>query len=61
MFHVSCHSGVHLAENTKVKVRSSNRDTDFFDFVSGVLQKNISAPYPARLRTSNVDGSNKIK
>ena len=34
-----------LYRNTKVKVCSPNRDTDFFDIVGGVLQGNIFAPY----------------
>ena len=29
----------------KVKVRSSDRDTDFFDIVTGVLQGDTLAPY----------------
>ena len=31
--------------NTKVKVHSPDRDTDFFDIVAGILQGNILAPY----------------
>ena len=34
-----------LYENTKVKVRSSNGDTDYFDIVTGVLQGDTWAPY----------------
>ena len=30
---------------TKVKVRSSNRDTNYFDIVAGVLQGDTLAPY----------------
>ena len=32
-------------KNTNVKVRSPNGDTDYFDFVSGVLQGDTLAPY----------------
>ena len=31
--------------NSKVKVRSPDRDTDFFDLVAGMLQGDILAPY----------------
>ena len=34
-----------LYRNTKVKVRSSNGDTDYFDIVAGVLQGDTWAPY----------------
>ena len=34
-----------LYKNTKVKVRSPDRDTDYFDFVAGVLQGDPLAPY----------------
>ena len=34
-----------LYRNTKVKVRSPNGDTDYFDFVAGVLQGDTLAPY----------------
>ena len=34
-----------LYRNTKVKVRSSDGDTDYFDIVSGILQGNTLAPY----------------
>ena len=34
-----------LYKNTKVKVRSPDGDTDYFDIVAGVLQGNILAPY----------------
>ena len=34
-----------LHKNTKVKVRSPDGDTDFFDIVVGVLQRNTLAPY----------------
>ena len=34
-----------LYRNTKVKVRSSDGDTDYFDIVAGVLQGNTLAPY----------------
>ena len=34
-----------LYRNTKVKVRSSDGDTDYFDIVAGVLQGDSLAPY----------------
>ena len=34
-----------VAQNTKVKVRSPDRDTDYFDIVVVVLQGNTLAPY----------------
>ena len=34
-----------LYRNTKVKVRSSDGDTEYFDIVTGVLQGNMLAPY----------------
>ena len=34
-----------LYRNTKVKVRSSDGDTDYFDMVAGVLQGDTLAPY----------------
>ena len=34
-----------LYRNTKVKVRSPGRDTDYFDIVAGVLQGDTLAPY----------------
>ena len=34
-----------LFSNTKVKVRSLDGDTDFFDIVAGVLQGDTLAPY----------------
>ena len=34
-----------LYRNTKVKVRSPDGDTDYFDIVVGVLQEDILAPY----------------
>ena len=34
-----------LYRNTKVKVRSSDGDTYYFDIVAGVLQENTLAPY----------------
>ena len=43
-----------LYKNTKVKVRSPDGDTDYFDIVAGVLQGDTLAPYPFRLRASNV-------
>ena len=34
-----------LYKNTKVKVRSQSGDTNFFDTVAGVLQRDTLAPY----------------
>ena len=34
-----------LYKNMKVKVRSQDGDTDFFDIVAGVLQGDTLAPY----------------
>ena len=34
-----------LYKNTKVKVRSLDRDTEYFDIVAGVLQGDTLAPY----------------
>ena len=34
-----------LCRNTKVKVRSPDGDTDYFDIVAGVLQGDTLAPY----------------
>ena len=34
-----------LYRNTKLKVRSPDGDTDFFDIVAGVLQGDTLAPY----------------
>ena len=34
-----------LYKNTKVKVRSADGDTEYFDIVAGVLQENTLAPY----------------
>ena len=34
-----------LYRNTKVKVRSSDGDTEYFDIVTGVLQGDTLAPY----------------
>ena len=34
-----------LYKNTKVKVHSPDRDTDFFDIVAGLLQGHTLAPY----------------
>ena len=34
-----------LYRNTKVKVRSSDGDTEYFDIVAGVLQRDTLAPY----------------
>ena len=34
-----------LYSNTKVKVRSPDGDTDFFDIFAGLLQEYILAPY----------------
>ena len=32
-------------DNTKAKVRSPDGDTDYFDIVAGVLQRDTFAPY----------------
>ena len=45
-----------LSKNTKLKVSSSDGDTDFFDSVAGVLQAN-----QPRKHTSNIDRSNERK
>ena len=34
-----------LYKNTKVKVRSPDGDTEYFDIVAGVLQRDTRAPY----------------
>ena len=34
-----------LYKNTKVKVRSPDGDTDYFDIIAGVSQRDILAPY----------------
>ena len=34
-----------LYKNTKVKVHSPDGDTDYFDIVAGVLQRDTLAPY----------------
>ena len=34
-----------LCRNTKVKIRSPDGDTEYFDFVAGVLQGDMLAPY----------------
>ena len=34
-----------LYKNTKVKVRSPDGDTEYFDIVAGVLQRDMQAPY----------------
>ena len=49
--------------NTKVKVRSPDGDMDFFNIVPRVLKGNtlVSVYNLPRLRTSNVDRSNKRK
>ena len=36
-----------LIKNTKVMVHSTDHDTDFFDIVTGVLQRDTFAPYMA--------------
>ena len=35
-----------LYRNTEVKVRSPDRDTDYFHIVAGVLQRDTLAQYP---------------
>ena len=32
-------------KNTKIKIRSPNGETDYFNIVAGVLQKDTLAPY----------------
>ena len=34
-----------LYRNTKIKVRSPDGDTDYFDIVVGILQRDTIAPY----------------
>ena len=36
-----------LCRNTKMKVRSPEGDTEYFDIVAGVLQGDTLAPYPS--------------
>ena len=48
-----------LYKNIKAIVRSPDGDTDFFDIVAGILQGDTLAPYLTRLRTTNVNWSNK--
>ena len=43
-----------LDRNTKVKVRSPDGDTDYFDIVAGVLQGDTLAPYLFIIRLDNV-------
>ena len=43
-----------LNRNTKVKVRSSDGDRDFFDVVAGVLQRDTWAPYLFKICTDYV-------
>ena len=54
-----------LCENTKVKVCSSDRDTDFFDIVTDVLQRRQISTIPVhnlpRLCSSDVDTFNEQK
>ena len=35
-----------LYKNTKVRIRSPDGHTDFFDIITGVLQGDILVPYP---------------
>ena len=54
-----------LYKNTKVKIRSPDGDTDFFDIVAGVLQGGNISPIAVHnlpgLRTSNVNRFNERK
>ena len=54
-----------LYKNTKVMVRLTDRETDFFNIDAGVLQKDTLAPYfffpLPRWHTSNINKSNKRK
>ena len=53
-----------LSKTTKVKVRSLNGDTDFYEIVTVILQGDKLATYLnnlQRLRISKVDRSNKRK
>ena len=50
-----------LYKNTKEMVRLPDGDTNFFDIVTGILQRDTLASYLARLRVSNVHRSNKRK
>ena len=43
-----------LYRNTKVKVRSPDGDTEYFDIVAGVLQGDTLAPYPFIICLDNV-------
>ena len=43
-----------LFKNTKVKVRSSDEDTDYFDIVAGVRQGDTLAPYLVIICLKNV-------
>ena len=43
-----------LYRNTKVKVRSPDRDTDYFDIVAGILQRDTLAPYRFIICLDNV-------
>ena len=47
-----------LNKNKKVKVCLVDRDTDFFDIVADVLQRDALTPYPFVICTSNVDKAN---
>ena len=39
-----------LYKNAKVKIRSPDGDTDYFDIIAGVVQGVTLAPYLSRLR-----------
>ena len=45
-----------LYRNTKVKVRSPDGDTDYFDIVAGVLQGDTLAPYLFIISLDNLLG-----
>ena len=42
---ISSFTEINIFRNTKVKVRSPDGDTEYFDFVAGVLQGDTLAPY----------------
>ena len=50
-----------LYKNTKVKIHLPDEDTDFFDIVTGVLQRDTFAPYLSRLHALNICKFNERK
>ena len=50
-----------LYKNMKAMVHSLDGDTDFFDIVNGVLQRDTLAPHLFILHTSNINRYNKRK